>query len=151
MPTIPKQAHTALVLGGGVGGVVAASRLRKLLPRSHRIVLIDRERQQLFQPSLLWVAVGKRKPERIQRPLSRLQRKGIEVVIGDIARIDATRRAVRVNGREFSGDAMIIALGAELAPELVPGLAAAGLNLYTVDGARAVRDALAAFAGGHVV
>ncbi len=151
MASIPNQARTVLVLGGGVGGVVAASTLRKLLPRPYRIVLIDRDQRHVFQPSLLWVAVGKRKPERIQRSLENLRRKGIEVVVGDITRIDAARRGVRVNGRELSGHALIVALGAELAPELVPGLPAAGLNLYTVDGACAVRDALATFPGGQVV
>lgn len=151
MPTIPMETHTVLVLGGGVGGVVAASRLRKLLPRSQRIVLIDRVQQQVFQPSLLWVAVGKRQPDRIQRPLARLRRKGIDVVIGDLTRIDAARCSVQVNGQELRGDAMIIALGAELAPEMVPGLAAAGHDLYTIDGARNARDAIGAFTGGHVV
>jgi sulfide:quinone oxidoreductase len=33
---------------------------------------------------------------------------------------------------------MIIALGADLAPELIPGLAEAGHNLYTLDGARRI-------------
>ncbi len=36
-------AHTVLILGGGVGGVVAANALRKRLPRPHRILLVDRE------------------------------------------------------------------------------------------------------------
>jgi sulfide:quinone oxidoreductase len=46
---------------------------------------------------------------------------------------------------------MVIALGAELAPDLLPGLAAAGHNLYTLEGARALHGALAAFGGGEVV
>jgi NADH dehydrogenase FAD-containing subunit len=54
-----------LVLGGGVGGLVAANRLRAPLPPNHRVVLVDREAAPLFQPSLLWVAVGDRDPRRI--------------------------------------------------------------------------------------
>ena len=53
---------TVLVLGGGVGGLVAANCLRKLLSARHRVVLIDRERQAVFQPSLLWVAVDEHHP-----------------------------------------------------------------------------------------
>ena len=34
--------RTVLILGGGVGGVVAATILRKRLPTEHRVVLVDR-------------------------------------------------------------------------------------------------------------
>ena len=69
MTTANTQSKTVLVLGGGVGGLVAATRLRRLLPRVPRVVLVDREPQHLFQPSLLWLVGGGREPERIQRPL----------------------------------------------------------------------------------
>jgi sulfide:quinone oxidoreductase len=139
-----------LVLGGGVGGLVAANRLRKLLSTRHRVVLIDRERQQVFQPSLLWVAVGDRAPEAIQRPLARLARKGVEVRIGAVDKLDAETRTVRVAGLDLVGDALILALGADLAPETIPGLAEAGHNLYTLGGARAFRNELAALTSGRI-
>ena len=145
------QAKMVLILGGGVGGLVATNRLRQHLPRSHRIVLIDREAQHVFQPSLLWLAIGDRRPERIQRPLARLERKGIEVVQAEIQQLDPQQRAVQAGGREFAGDALIVSLGADLAPETIPGLAEAGHNLYTLPGAAAVRDALTAFEGGRLV
>lgn len=142
---------SVLVLGGGVGGVVAAHHLRRYLPRDRRIVLIDRERQHLFQPSLLWLMVGQREPEQIRRPLDGLQRKGIEVVNGEIEQIDPAERAVRVSGRELKADALVIALGADLAPGQISGLEQAGHNLYTLQGATALRDALRQFSGGRVV
>ncbi|MBI1174058.1 MAG: NAD(P)-binding protein [Sideroxydans sp.] len=39
------QGKTVLILGGGIGGIVAASRLRKGLSREHRVILIEREEQ----------------------------------------------------------------------------------------------------------
>lgn len=144
-------AKTALVLGGGVGGLVAANRLRQRLPREFRVVLVDRDPQHVFQPSLLWLAVGDRVPERIQRPLERLRRKGIDVVTGEITALDPVARSVRVDGREIGGDALIVSLGADLAPEAIPGLATAGHGLYTVAGAAAFRDALATLRAGRVV
>ena len=143
--------QTALILGGGVGGLVAAHRLRRALPRDHRVILIERERQHLFQPSLLWVAVGHRRPEQIQRPLDRLAQKGVELVHATVEVIDPSRRVVTAGGREYTGDAVIVALGAELAPETIPGLVDGGHNLYTVGGAMAIRDALQSFRGGRVV
>lgn len=143
--------RTVLVLGGGVGGVVAATRLRRLLPPGDRVVLIDRERQHLFQPSLLWVLVGRRGPERIQRPLDGLRRRGIEVLTGEITALDLEARRLLVDGSEITGEAVIVSLGAELAPDAVPGLAAAGHNLYTLSGALGARDALERFHGGRIV
>ncbi len=144
------SSKTVLILGGGVGGLVAADRLRRTLPRDHRVILIERERQHLFQPSLLWVAVGDRRPEQIQRPLDRLARKGVELVTATIEVLDPSRHVVTAGGREYMGDAVIVALGAELAPEIIPGLAEGGHNLYTLDGAMAIRDALGSFRGGRV-
>jgi sulfide:quinone oxidoreductase len=143
--------QTILVLGGGVGGLVAAHELRRLLPTEHRVILVDRDPQFVFAPSLLWLMTGGRTAGGISRPLARLKRKGIEVVQGEIARIDAAHREVTVSGEKLSGDYLVIALGAELAPETVPGLPAAGHNFYTVAGAEALRDALGAFTGGRLV
>jgi len=72
--------QTIVILGGGVGGVVSAVELRKKLPKQHRIVLVDREEQHLFAPSLLWLMIGQRTAEKISRPLDRLRKKGIDVV-----------------------------------------------------------------------
>ncbi len=145
------DAKTVLVLGGGVGGLVAARELRKRLPRRHRVVLVDRERDHLFAPSLLWLLVGRREAEAIKRPLARLARKGIEVRRGEIERIDPARRAVTVSGEEIVADHVVVSLGAELAPETVPGLAEAGHDLYTLSGAESLRASLASLQRGRVV
>lgn len=142
---------TVLILGGGVGGVVAANTLRKLLPNEHRIVLIDREESHLFAPSLLWLMIGDRKPQKIARPLERLNRKGIEFIRGEIEKIDPEKKSVRVSDRELAGDALIISLGADLAPETIPGLKEAGQNIYTLEGSEAIARKLFAFAGGRIV
>jgi sulfide:quinone oxidoreductase len=142
---------TVLVLGGGVGGLVAARELRKRLPRRHRVVLIDREREHLFAPSLLWLMVGLREAGTISRPLAKLQHKGIEVRFGEIEKIDPQRRTVVVSGEELTGDHVIVALGAELAPETIPGLAKAGHNFYTLPGAESLRLALGGLQRGRVV
>ena len=78
---------TVLVLGGGVGGVVVSTRLRKQLPREHRVVLIEREADYVFAPSFLWLMTGLRRREKISRPLENLH-KGIERVQGTIEKID---------------------------------------------------------------
>lgn len=143
--------RTILILGGGVGGIVTARELRKRLPREHRIVLVDRERDHVFAPSLLWLMVGRRQAASIRRPLERLGRKGIEVRIGEVERIDVDARRVTVAGTAIDADFLVIALGADLHPDAVPGLAAAGHNFYSLAGAESFRDRLAHFRSGRIV
>lgn len=140
----------ALVLGGGVGGLAVANRLASRLARQHRIVLVEREAEQVFQPSLLWLAVGDRTPEAIRRPVERLAHRRIEIRRGAVEAIDPSARAVTVNGERLVGDAVVISLGAELDPGAIGGLAEAGHSLYSPAGAAAFRDALAEFRGGRV-
>ncbi|MBI4264712.1 MAG: NAD(P)/FAD-dependent oxidoreductase [Acidobacteria bacterium] len=146
------QAQTVLILGGGVGGVATARALRRRLRPPHRIVLVDREPEHLFAPSLLWLMVGQRTAASIQRPLARLARKGIDVRIGDVEHIDPTRREVTLTGGQtMTADHLVIALGAELDPAAIPGLAEAGHNFYTLRGAEAFRDALRTVQKGRIV
>jgi len=145
------MSRTALILGAGIGGIVVAQTLRKLLPASDRVIAVDRAAQHLFQPSLLWLMTGARKPADFTRPLDRLANKGVETLRGTVTRIDAARREAEIDGKTIAADALIIALGADYAPEAIPGLADAGMNLYTMEGATAIRDALARFQGGRIV
>ena len=65
---------TILILGGGIGGLVAANELRRLLPREHRIVLVEKNAQHAFAPSFLWLMTGDRRPEQITRDVRQLAR-----------------------------------------------------------------------------
>lgn len=141
---------TILILGGGVGGLVAARSLRKQLPRQHRIILVDRERDHVFAPSLLWLMVGLRKADAIKRPLARLQRKGIDIRYGEIQKIDPIRKAVTVAGEDILADHLIVSLGAELAPETIPGLQDAGHNFYTLAGAESLYTSLSSLKQGRI-
>lgn len=142
---------TILILGGGVGGLVTANELRAKLSKEHRIVLVDRESAFVFSPSLLWLITGDRTAPKISRPLARLQRKGIELIHGDIEAIDPKQRKVIVKGQILTGDYLVIALGADLATDSVPGLSEAGHNFYSLPGAESFRNAFHNFDGGALV
>lgn len=145
------QGKTILILGGGIGGIVAASRLRKSLSREHRVVLIEREEQCVFAPSFLWLMVGLRTRDKIFRSFDWLKQQGVERVRGEITRIDPTRREVEVNGLVLTGDYLVLALGAEFAPETIPGLTEAGHNFYSLEGAETLREARLGFRQGRMV
>ncbi len=140
-----------VILGGGVGGVVAANRLRKALGKEHQVTVIDQQRTHSFAPSYLWLMVGLRKPDGISRDLGRLERKGIEFKQAAVQRIDPERSIVVTDTGEEPYDYLVMALGARLAPETLPGFAEGARSFYTLEEAIKLRDALPQFQGGKVV
>jgi len=144
--------QTVLVLGGGVGGVTAATHLRRLSPSKHRVVLIERSPTFAACMSHLWVMTGERTDvAEGRRDLDGLANKDIEVVQAEIEAIDPTGRSVQTSAGVFGGDYIVVALGAAKVPEAVRGLADAGLNLYSAQGAADLQRALAEFDGGRIV
>jgi sulfide:quinone oxidoreductase len=144
------KAATIVILGGGVGGIVAAHKLRGRLGRDHRIVVIDRAREHVFQSSLLWLMVGHRREDQIRRPLERLTRRGIEFVHDEVMEIDLERRLVRTRGGALDFDYLIVALGARTVPESIPGFDEMAHDLYSLEGSRGIERALDTFTGGKV-
>lgn len=140
-----------LVLGGGVGGSTVAVELRRVLAPEHRVTLVERAEHFVLGASLLWVIVGERRPEDVRRPVAGLAARQVEVVRGEIERIDLERREVTVEGRALAADHLVVALGADLDPASIFGLAEAGHSFYDLQGAIALRDALARFKGGRLV
>ena len=47
------MAKTMVILGGAVGGIVAANHMRRRLTSGHRVVLIERNAERAFAPSFL--------------------------------------------------------------------------------------------------
>jgi sulfide:quinone oxidoreductase len=120
--------------------------------RNIELLLSIARRHFVFSPSLLWVMTGARTGSRISKPLERLRRKGIDVVRGEIDAIDPNQLQVSMrSGPTMTGDYLIVALGADLAPDAIPGLSQAGHNFYTLVGAESFRDALETFSGGNPV
>ncbi len=144
------QPATVAVLGGGIGGVVAARRLRDLAPRDTRVVLVEREVMQAFPPSYTWVMTGERTPAAITRDLRPLARKGIDVVEASAGAIDIDRRTIVAGGPDIPYDYAVVALGAELAPETIPGLVGEAFTYYRADEAERLNQALQGFEGGRI-
>ncbi|MBE0417542.1 MAG: NAD(P)/FAD-dependent oxidoreductase [Coriobacteriia bacterium] len=139
------------IVGGGAGGVVAANMLRRRLGAEHEIVLFDRDTHHRLQASFLWVMTGKRAPEAVCRPLSRLEHKGIRYVNASVDGIDTEVGRLTAGGVQHRYDYLVLAPGAELAPQAIPGLSDVSHTPFDLDGAVALRDALSRFPGGRIV
>lgn len=141
---------TISIMGGGIGGLMAANELRQLLPPEHRIVLVEKNAQHFFAPSFLWLMTGDRQPQQITRNVRSLVRPGVELIQAEAQAIDPSNRRVQTSAQTLDYDYLVIALGAEMAPEAIPGLAESAHTFYTFDGATKLRDTLRNFAGGKV-
>ena len=140
---------TVLILGAGTGGLVAAHRLRRMLPRQHRVILIDRAPFYSFAPSYTWVMLGKRDTRRISRDLRSLAKKGIEFVMGEVRAIDPANKRVTVSERKIEYDYLVVALGADYSSDEIPGLGQAW-TFYHLEGAEGLFERLQTFASGRV-
>src|SRR5437868_4012356 len=120
---------TAVVVGGGFGGLYAARKLGRL---GVHVVLVDRVNYHLFQPLLYQVATAALSPGEIAEPLRAILRKyrNVEVLLGDVTRIDVSGHSLQLaDGGQYSYDYLIVATGARHSyfahPEwevLAPGL-----------------------------
>jgi NADPH-dependent 2,4-dienoyl-CoA reductase/sulfur reductase-like enzyme len=144
------SACRTVVLGGGTGGLVAARELQRRVPAGHRVVLVDRSAEHTYQPSLLWQMVGERRPEQFRRPLNRLERKGIAFHHAEVEELDLDNKVVRTASGDLDYDTLVVSLGAQLAPETVPGFERMAYNLYTPEGCAQIHAALADFKEGTI-
>lgn len=149
------MSHTAVVLGAGAGGLVAAEQLRRYLPDRDRVVLVDRSDEQRLGLTHLLVLRGWREPAEVTVQPSLLRQRGVDFLQAEVEAIDPSARRVRTARGELRYDGLIVALGADLSPGLVPGLAEAlgsgrAGEFYTLPGAVALRERLARFEAGRV-
>jgi len=127
--------NTTVILGGGTGGIVTARELRNRLNASDRIIIIEHEPIYTFGPSLLWLMAGTRTRSQVQKDIRVLRKRGIEILEAEVNSIETASATVHTSAGVLSYDQMVIALGATLAPERLPGFNEAAHNIFTLEGA----------------
>jgi len=139
-----------VILGGGFGGIATANTLRQLLPTGIAITVIDQSPRFHVGAGKPWVMLGERTAAGISAPRESVLAPDIEFLESEILRIDLSGRSVLTAAGPRRWDFLVVALGAVLRPEVVPGMAAAH-TFYTVEGAERLQPVLAEFSAGKVV
>jgi sulfide:quinone oxidoreductase len=140
-----------LVLGAGFGGLELTTRLSDEFGDDVDVVLIDKSDGFIFGFSKLDVMFGRAQPAAVHHPYRNFIKPGVRFVQSTVHSIDPVARRVETDDGTFDADVLVVALGADLHPDATPGLVECGNEFYTVEGAFALRDVLAAFEGGRVV
>ncbi len=138
-----------VILGGGSGGLAVAGRLKELLGDESDITVLDKEPEFVMGFSLLKIMVEEKTEQEVAVPKENIIKKGIKFVKAKVNDIDLQNRVVKTDNGKFEYDYLVIALGAELSPENIPGSQSA-FHMYTLDAAKRLNNALKEFSGGSI-
>ena len=147
----PDTRQRVLVLGAGFGGLELTAILSETFGDAIDLTLIDQSEAFVFGFSKLDVMFGRATLDDVRIPYRTIAKPGVRVLQQVITAIDPAARRVTTEGGVFDADFLVIALGADYDLDATPGLAEAGNEFYTVEGAARVRELLPAFSGGRVI
>ncbi len=141
-----------VVLGGGVGGTLAANLLDQELGRDAKITVVDPTGMHHYQPGYLYVALGQANGRWLVRDERTLLRKGVDLAIERAIRVHPEAGTVQLErGGSLEWDYLVIATGARLAPNEIAGLVEGSFEFYSLEGAQRLREALRGFRGGRLL
>jgi sulfide:quinone oxidoreductase len=146
-----------VVLGGGVGGTLAANliarKLKKPISRGEaEVVVVDATGTHAYQPGYMYIAMGQERAEKLVRPEKSLLDGNVRLVVDTAARIDPVAQEVATTaGDVIHYDQLVLATGSRIVPEEIDHFAEEAHHFYTAEASAKLRKALDAFTGGKIV
>jgi len=129
-----------LVLGGGFGGLETAFTLRKMVDGKASITLVSDLDHFYFKPNSIYVPFGL-DPLKLRVGLDRpTKRKGIELIQARARTVDPDAHRVETETAQLDYDYLVIATGAGMRAEEVPGLPEFGQGTWTAEDMLALRE-----------
>ena len=140
-----------VILGGGVGGTLAANLIDKQLGRDADVTVVDPTGMHLYQPGFLYAALGQANGRWLSRDERLLLRPRVSLAVEAATMIDPSARTVQLeHGGTLDYDYLVLATGARLVPDEIPGLREGAHDFYSLAGALRLREALRDFRGGRI-
>jgi len=141
-----------VIIGGGVGGTIAANLLSRRLDGRADITVVDRQGKHFYEPGLIFAMLGGVDPAKLWRPERTLLRKGVKLELNEALRVDTEAKVVHMeHGPARPYDYLVLAPGARLDPSAVPGFEGNAHHFYNGPAALALRTAIENFEGGTVL
>jgi len=140
-------------MGGTILGNNLARRLKgELKAGKAKITMLSASDQHMYQPGLLYVAVGQMTPDQLYRDQRGLLEPGIDFEVDPVEEFDLDNNRVKTKaGKTHEYDILAIATGSRIVPENIPGLAEHAETFYTEETAVKMFKRLREFEGGKVV
>jgi NADH dehydrogenase FAD-containing subunit len=112
-----------LVLGGNFGGLTAALSVKHELEGDVDVTVVSASDRFLFNPSLIWLPFGKRRPADITFPLApTFESHQVDFVHAAATRIDPAAQQVATTQGSRRYDYLVIATGYRNQVDVIPGL-----------------------------
>lgn len=132
-----------VVLGGGFAGMEAALSMRANMPNEADITMVSDKDYFLFKPNTIYIPFGL-DPGKLAFHLSGpTRRRNINLVSATAREIDPISRRVYLDAPNQVGDLpydyLVVATGAGMRPEEIPGLGELGMNIWTTNEMLALR------------
>jgi sulfide:quinone oxidoreductase len=146
-----------VVLGGGVGGTLAANLIARKLKRQiaagdAKVTVVDATGAHAYQPGYMYIAMGGERAANLVRPERSLLDGNVELVVDQIVGIDTATQAVTLgSGNVLGFEQLVISTGSRIVPEELPNFDTEAHHFYSPEAAARLRTALDAFTGGKIV
>jgi len=145
------------VVGGGMGGTIFAINLARRVHSELKsgkvsITMLSASDRHMYQPGLLYVAMGRMTPDELYREQASLLEPGISFHVDPVETFNLkANHVVTKSGKTHEYDLIVISTGSRAMPELIPGLAENSINCYTEASSLTFFEKLSAFKGGRIL
>ena len=148
-----------LILGGGTAGTMVINKLYKKLAKDQWVItVVDQDNDHIYQPGLLLLPFGVYEPEELVKKRDKFFPDGVEYIRGEVDKVEPTENRVHlIDGQVITYDYLVIASGTSPRPDQTPGMDDPSLwyssvfDFFTLEGSKALRQALTDFKGGRLV
>ncbi len=147
-----------VIVGAGTGGTFVANLLAaKLKKEIHEetveVHLFGDQSKHVFQPALLDIAFRGTDPSKVQKEETKLLRSEVKFHEDPVDMVNLKEHNIRLrDDGVFPYDHLVVATGASLHPEIIPGLSKGALNFHTTpEESLKIWQALQTFNGGKIV
>ena len=146
-----------LIVGGGMGGTILANNLARRLTNElktgkAKITMLSASEKHMYQPGLLYLAVGRITPDELYRDQASLLEPGMNFHVDPVEEFMLDDNQVKTkSGKTYDYDIMVIATGSRMFPEGIPGMVDGAETFYTEETALKMFKTLQNFEGGKVV
>ncbi len=147
-----------VILGAGTAGTMMLNKLYPALEKDEwQITVVDQYETHYYQPGFLFIPFGIYNKKDVVKPKRDFFPAGVNVVMGEIDKIEAkNNRVLLKNGQNIGYDYLIIATGTKIHPEETEGMKEELwhkkiFDFYTIEGATAAADFFKRWEGGKLV